>query len=159
LAAGYRSQQNPQATGASASYKGLTLGGSLRRELGHSTSLELALNRASLPSAFETNAYYVTNSAALSLTLPGPFASWLRGSVGWLRNDYPNAAAELGAPRRDDIVGWTLGVGRQLGWRAFVRADYRRERRNSNLAGYDVTTDGFVVQLGAGLFGPGKTAP
>jgi hypothetical protein len=62
-------------------------------------------------------------------------------------------------PRRDDILGWTLGVGRQLGWRAFARVDYRRERRNSNLPGYDVTTSGFVVQLGVGLFGPGKTGP
>jgi hypothetical protein len=62
----------------------------------------------------------------------------------------------VGEPRRDDIFGWTLGVGRQIGWRAWVRADYRHERRNSNLPGYDVTTDGLVVQMGVGLFGPGS---
>ena len=157
LSAGYRSQRNPLASAASASYKGLTLGGTLRRELGHSTSVDLQLNRAAMPSAFEANAYYVTNSAGVSLTLAGPYQTSLRGSLSALRNDYPNAVAGLGAPRRDDILGWAIGIGRQLGWRAFVRADYRRERRNSNLPGYDVTTSGFVVQLGVGLFGPGRT--
>jgi hypothetical protein len=52
-----------------------------------------------------------------------------------------------------------VGAGREIGWRAWVRADYRRERRNSNLPGYDVTTDGFVVQLGVGLSGPGPARP
>jgi hypothetical protein len=46
-------------------------------------------------------------------------------------------------------------VGRQLGWRAWIRADYRRERRDSNIPGFDVTTDGYVVQLGLGLPGAG----
>ena len=84
---------------------------------------------------------------------------WARGSVGWLRNDYPNDASPIGVPRRDDILGFTVGLGREIGWRAWVRADYRRERRNSNLPGFDVTTDGFVVQLGVGLFGPGFSRP
>jgi len=44
-----------------------------------------------------------------------------------------------------------------LGWRAFVRADYRRDRRESNVAGYDVTTSGFAIQFGVGLFGPGPS--
>ena len=57
--------------------------------------------------------------------------------------------------RRDDILGWSVGVERNLGWRGFVRADYRRDRRDSNLPGYDITTSGFMIQLGLGLFGPG----
>jgi hypothetical protein len=159
VTAGLRRQTNPLASGESASFKGLVLGGSLRRELGHSSAIELQLNRSTEPSAYDTNAYYVTNSLVATLSVPAPWEVWTRGSVGWLRNDYPNDAAGIGVPRRDDILGWTVGLGREIGWRAWVRADYRRERRNSNLPGFDVTTDGFVVQLGVGLFGPGPSRP
>jgi hypothetical protein len=153
LTLGLRSQTNPLAPGESGSFTGVTLGGSLRRELGHSTVAELQLVRASEPSGYDTNAFYLNNSAILSLTAPGPFETWLRGGIGFLRNAYPNDAPGLGEPRQDDIVGWSLGIGRNLGWRAFVRADYRWERRDSNLPDFDITTDGFVIQLGLGLFG------
>jgi len=153
---GFRSQANPLATGESASFDGVTLGGSLRRELGRSSSVELQWNRATEASSYDTNAYYVTNSIAASVSVPAPFEVWARASVGFYHNGYPNDAPDLGAPRGDDIFGWTVGVGRQIGWRAWVRADYRHERRNSNLPGYDVTTDGLVVQMGVGLFGPGS---
>ncbi len=159
LTVGYRSQTNPLAVSESASFDGFTLGGSIRRELGHSSSIELLWNRSVDPSSYDTNAYYVTNSLGAALSVPLPFEVWSRGSVGWLRNEYPNDAPGLDLPRQDDIVGWTLGLGRQLGWRSWVRADYRRERRDSNLPGLDVTTDGFVVQLGMGLFGPGSSRP
>jgi hypothetical protein len=157
VSVGLRRQSNPQATGASDSYTGMTLGASVRRELGRSTSVELALNRTVDPSSYDTNAYYVNNGVLLSVSAPLPFEFWARAGAGYYRNSYPNDAAGLAEPRRDDIYGWTVGLGRQLGWRAWVRADYRRERRNSNLPGLDVTTDGFVVQMGAGLFGQGPS--
>jgi hypothetical protein len=152
---GFRSQTNPLAKGESASFHGVTLGGSLRRELGRATSVELQWNRTTDPSSYDTNAYYVTNSIVASVSFPAPWEVWGRASAGFSHNGYPNDAPDLGEPRRDDIFGWSVGVGRQIGWRAWVRADYRRERRNSNLPGYDVTTNGFVVQMGVGLFGPG----
>jgi len=155
VTAGLRHQRSPLATGESRSYDGLTLGGSLRRELGRSTVAELQFNRATEPSAYDTNSYYVNNSFVASLTAPLPFEAWVRGGVGWLRNDYPNDAPGLSAPRRDDILGWSVGIGRSLGWRGFVRADYRHDRRDSNVPGFDVTTSGFVIQVGLGLFGPG----
>jgi hypothetical protein len=157
--AGLRTQSNPLATGASDSFTGVTFGGSVRRELGHSSSVELLLTRAVEPSSYDTNAFYVNNSVVLSLSVPAPFETWARASVGYLRNGYPNDAPDLAEPRRDEIFGWTVGIGRQIGWRAWARADYRRERRNSNVPGLDVTTDGFVVQLGLGLFGPGSPRP
>ena len=159
LALGLRSQRNPLASGASASWDGITLGGSLRRELGHSAVAEIQVARTPEPSGYDTNAYYVNNSLIASLTAPAPFETWARGALGWLRNDYPNDTAAIGMPRQDDIFGWSLGIGRNLGWRAWARADYRRERRDSNLPGYDVTTDGFVIQVGLGLFGPGPVRP
>ena len=153
LTLGLRSEEHPLATGESGSWNGLTLGGSLRRQLGHSSVAEVQFVRSSEPSGYDTNAFYLNNSVILSLTAPGPFETWLRGGVGFLRNAYPNDAPGLGEPRQDDIVGWSLGIGRNLGWRAFVRADYRRERRDSNLPDFDITTDGFVIQVGLGLFG------
>jgi hypothetical protein len=131
----------------------------LSRRLGHSTTLDLQVNRATSPSAYDTNAYYLTNSLGAALTVPAPFEVWARGAVTWLRNDYPNDAPGIQAPRRDDILGWTVGLGRPIGWRTWIRADYRRERRDSNLPDFDVTTDGFVVQVGAGLFGAGPSPP
>jgi hypothetical protein len=157
VTAGFRRQTNPLAQGASASYEGLTLGGTVRRELGHASSVELQLNRATEPSAYDTNAYYVTSSIVATLNVPAPGEIWARGSLGWLRNGYPNDAPGMSLPRRDDILSWTIGLGRQIGWRAWARADYRRERRNSNLPGFDVTTDGFIVQMGVGLFGSGPS--
>jgi hypothetical protein len=115
------------------------------------TSIELSLNRSALLSGFETNSYYVNNSATLLLAAPLPFEVSANGSLSFLRNDYPNTAAEIGAPRRDEILGWSIGLGRSLGWRAWLRADYRRERRNSNISAFDVTTDGYVIQIGVGL--------
>jgi Putative beta-barrel porin 2 len=157
MTVGLRRQENPLAAGESASFDGLILAGTLRRELGHSSSVELQWSRSTEPSAYDTNAYYVASSLVASLSLPAPFEVWARGSLGFYWNGYPNAAPGLGEPRRDDIVGWSVGVGREIGWRAWVRADYRRERRDSNLPGFDVTTHGFVVQLGVGLFGPGPS--
>ncbi len=48
-----------------------------------------------------------------------------------------------------------MGVGRQIGVKAWIRADYRREQRSSNVPGFDVTNDGFLIQLGIGRLGPG----
>ena len=148
LHAGLRSQTSPGAEGESASWNGLVVGGALRRELGRSTSVEISLNRGTQLSGFETNAYYVTNSATLALTAPLPLQISARGSVSWLRNDYPDPAKDLGVPREDRLLGWTAGLGRDLGSRMWLRLDYRREQRESNVPGLDVTTYGFMVQAG-----------
>ncbi len=155
LAVAYRQEDHPLATLESRSWSGFTVSGALRRELGHSGVAEIQATRSSEPSGYDTNAFYLNNSIAASLTLPGPFETWLRGGIGYLRNNYPNDAPGLLDPRRDDIWGWTVGIGRNLGWRAWLRADYRREVRDSNVEAFDVTTDGFVIQMGLGLFGPG----
>jgi hypothetical protein len=156
---GLRSQTNPLASGESASFRGVTLGGTLSRQLGHSSTLDLLVNRSTEPSAYDTNAYYVTNSLGAALTVPAPLQLWARGSVTWWRNDYPNDTPELSGPRRDEILAWTVGLGRTIGWRSWVRADYRRERRDSNLPGYDLTTDGFILQVGTGFYGSGPGQP
>jgi hypothetical protein len=152
---GVRRQTNPLGTSTSSTYTGLTLGGTLRRELGHSSNLGLRFQRTSTPSGFADNPYYVHNTVQASLDVPIPLGLWARGSVGYLWNRYPNVVPVIGEPRRDDIWAWMVGLGRQLGWRSWIRADYRREQRDSNVAGYDVTNDGFLIQFGIGRLGPG----
>jgi hypothetical protein len=69
-------------------------------------------------------------------------------------NTYETNASALGAPRRDQIVSWLAGVGRTLTRWAFVRVDYRQDRRDSNLDFYDQHTHALYVELGLGLFSP-----
>jgi len=57
----------------------------------------------------------------------------------------------VGAPREDDIAGWTVGLSRSLTRYAFLRADYRVDRRTSNLPDIPNTTHSLFVQLGIGL--------
>jgi hypothetical protein len=82
----------------------------------------------------------------------------LSGGVGYHRNDYRTVASGLGAPRRDDVWAWFAGLGRPIGRWAFLRADYRRERRDSNLSAFDIESEAVIVQLGVGLFGPPSLA-
>jgi hypothetical protein len=152
---GVRRQSYPLATESSSSFTGITLGGSLRRQLGHSSSAGLQFTRATTPSGFEENAYYVNNSVTANLDVGVPLELWARGSVGYLRNSYPTVDPAIGEPRQDDIWMWSVGVGRQIGVKAWIRADYRREQRSSNIPGFDVTNDGFLIQLGIGRIGPG----
>ena len=157
MTVGLRHQTNPLATGGSEDFTGITFGGSLQRQLGHSSRLGLAFVRTTRPSGFEGNAFYVNNSITASLEVPLPLALWARGSVGFLRNTYPTVDPAIGEPRRDDIWAWSIGIGRQLGWRSWIRADYRREERNSNNPAFDLTNDGFLIQFGFGRVGPGAS--
>jgi hypothetical protein len=67
-------------------------------------------------------------------------------------NRYPTAAPQLGAPRRDQIVDWLVGLGRSITRWAFVRADYRHDRRDSNIDFFDQRTHAFYAELGLGFF-------
>ena len=92
-----RSQTNPLATGESRSWNGLTLGGSLRRELGHSSVAELQLDP-------RERALGLRHERLLREQLGHPVAHRSRArsrrgcaaAVGFLRNAYPNDAPGLG---------------------------------------------------------------
>jgi hypothetical protein len=159
LTLGYRSQENPLAPPGGDHFDGFTVTGLLRRDLGVATRVELVLNRATEPSAFEQNAFYVTNSVQLGLHTDAPLELWVQAGARLLWNDYRTTASAIGEPREDRIFGWSLGVGRSLGARTWVRVDYQRDDRESNLPGFDVTTSGFSAQVGIGLFAPGGGRP
>ena len=148
----YREQDNPQAPAAGRHFRGITFGTTLRRTLGSRTVLEVGARRAVETSSFEQNAFYVSSSAQAAVTVPLPWELSARGSVNVLWNRYRVETAGIAEPRADDIFGWTVGGGRAFGNRVFVRADYRRERRTSNIPGFDVVNHSFIAQLGIGLF-------
>jgi hypothetical protein len=156
---GYRWQTNPNAAEAGRDYSGLVLGGDLTKEFSPASRLSLRFNRSPNPSAFQQNGFYVTTAGQADLTLPLPLYFSLRGGVGYHRNAYRTIVPELGEPRQDDIFAWSVGVGRGVTRWAFLRADYRRERRRSNLDAFDVDTDGFIIQLGIGRTGGGMGVP
>jgi hypothetical protein len=150
---GARDQENPRAGEGGQSYRGLVLTGSLRRELGREATLRLSGTRATFPSAFEENAFYISSGGGVEMDLPAPLSFVLRLATGYHWNDYRTPAADTGSPRRDTMWDGAVGLARSLSHRAWVRADYRRERRNSDLDMFDVTTQAVTVQVGFGFLG------
>jgi hypothetical protein len=152
-AAGYAWRESPQAAPGGQRFRGLTFGAQLTRDFGRSAHLVLSANRSTELSAFEHNAFYVVTSVLAVFTAPLPLSLSFSAGGGYHVNRYPTVATALGAPRRDEIVHWMAGIGRSISRWAFVRADYRHDRRDSNLDFYDQRTHAFYVELGLGFFG------
>ena len=152
VSVGYARQVSPNAGPGGTRFAGLTAAGRLEKSFTPSSSLTLTGTRAPNVSAFEQNAFYVTSAVAVLLRagLPGSLA--LEAGAGYHRNDYRTVASSIGVPRRDAIRGWTVGLGRPFTRRAFIRADYRRDRRDSNIDAFDSRSNALTVQLGLGLF-------
>jgi len=148
ISVGYERRRSPRAAEAR-THDGLGGGLTLRRELGEGSVIELGALRATRLSSFEDNAFYVSSAVAARATRSLPFALSVRAGAGYHWNDYRVASASVGEPRADRIFGWNVGLGRSLSRWAYVRADYGRQSRSSNLAAFENTTDSFVVQLGA----------
>jgi hypothetical protein len=153
----YAAQDTPNAGAGGTRYRGLTTSIGLRRDLGHTSALDLSVRRSLDPSAFEDNGFYVATLVESVLTLPGPYRTFLRGGVGYQWSGYRTASAAIGEPRADRILAWYVGLGRLFGEHAGLRADYRRERRTSNLPGFDITTSALIVQVSLGWLGGGAT--
>jgi hypothetical protein len=151
----YTVQEAPNAGAGGTRYRGLTAALGLRRELGYSSALDVTVRRALNPSAFEDDGFYVATAVESVLTVPAPFEVSARAGVGYQWSDYRTDAVALGEPRADRIFAWYGGLSRTLGEKANLRVDYRRERRSSNLAGYDITTSALLVQLGLGWLSSG----
>ncbi len=158
LSVGYLRQTSPEGGGGGQRYSGLILSGTLRHEFRPGTFAGLTLNRSTQLSSFEQNAFYVFTGGVVDVTVPLPYELVLRGAAGYQWNTYQLRAGVLAEPREDTIFGWGLGLGRPIGRRGFARADYRRDRRNSNLSGFDITSDALILQLGVGLFGSAVTS-
>ena len=153
LLVGYRHLFAPRAGMGGTGFDGTVVTANLRKEFTPSAALGLVGRRDTYPSGFEENAFYVATSAGLEADLGLPLSLVFRGTVGWQRNAYRVPAAGLSVPRRDTLIGWSAGIGRSLTRWSFLRADYRRDRRDSNLPAFETDGHAFVVQLGVGHLG------
>jgi hypothetical protein len=156
FSAGWTDHQSPGGGPGGTSFSGLTLFAELLKEFSASTTLGISASRDTQLSAFEDDAFYVSNGAGAQLSAAVGLGLTLSAAAGYHWNEYKTTAAALSEPREDRIFGWSIGVGRTVTRRAYLRADYRRERRDSNLDDFDVTIDSFMVQVGVGFFGGGS---
>jgi hypothetical protein len=154
---GFTSLSAPQAGEGGKTYRGSTLAASVRKEFTPSASVTLLATRGTYPSGFEENAFYVASGAGVATDLGLPFSFVFHASAAGQVNSYRVIAAGLDVPRRDEIWDWSAGLGRALTRWAFLRADYRRERRNSNLPAFQTHGHLFMVQLGIGFLGATPT--
>jgi hypothetical protein len=154
---GFTSLSAPLAGEGGTSYRGSTLAASLRREFSPSASVTLLGSRGTYPSGFENNAFYLASGAGVETDLGLPLSLVFHAALGGQVNSYRVPAAGLDVPRRDEIWAWSVGLGRALSRWAFLRADYRRERRNSNLPAFQTRAHLFMVQLGIGFLGSNPT--
>ena len=152
LAVAYQDRNNPKAGAGGTRYRGLSASFALDRELGRSSKLTLSGGRFTRPSSFEQNGFYVSTAATGRLNFMLPLGLACQASSGYDRNAYRVATAASGAPRRDRILGWSLGLGRPIARWAYLRADYRRERRNSNIALFQTRTSALTIQAAVGVF-------
>lgn len=150
---GYRDQTSPNAAPGGRSYRGLYARASATKEFSRGARLTLGAGRSTPLSAFESNGFYVSTSALGVVTFPLPLGLSASAGASCQWNAYRTLAAELGRPRRDRIFGWSAGLGRSITRWSFLRVDYRRDRRDSNLRSLENTADGFVAQLGLGWLG------
>jgi hypothetical protein len=154
IAVSLRDQDTPQAAPGGREFTGVVVGARVRYQLGPESMLQLTANRASFPSDFQGNAFYLASGVGAEAELPVPAELTLRLAAGYHWNDYRTTAVSLDEPRRDSIWVGAIGLSRALTRRAWIRADYRRERRDSNLDPFDVRTNAFAVQVGLGFLGP-----
>jgi hypothetical protein len=157
---GFTSLSAPLAGEGGTTYRGSTLTASLRKEFSPSASVTLLASRGTYPSGFENNAFYLASGAGVATDLGLPLSLVFHGALGGQVNSYRVVATGLDVPRRDELWDWSVGLGRALSRWAFLRADYRRERRNSNLPAFQTHAHLFMVQLGIGFVGaaPAGTA-
>lgn len=153
LAAGLRTQDNPRAGEAGRRFEDWVAAARLSKEFARGALLQAGGGRATFPSAFEDNGFYVSTHGALELTLPLPLAFTASAGVSYRVNDYRVAAGGAGEPRRDTLRGVSFGLGRPVTRWGFARVDYREDRRRSNLGVFDTDTRSLLVQAGFGYRG------
>jgi hypothetical protein len=152
----YTAQDNPNAGPGGRSYRGITTRVGLRRELGHSSALDVNVMRGLYPSNFEDDGFYVVTSTEGVLTVGGPWETRLRAGVGYRWSDYRTDAEGLDGPRADRTLGWYVGASRPFGEHILTRVEYRRDRRQSNVRAGDITIDALLLEIGFGWFGGGR---
>ena len=145
--AGLTRRRSPGAPDAARTLTDLVARVELRKEFSGTTAVSLACQRSPTISAFEANPSYLSNFVEARGYAGLPAELSLAVSAGYRQNDYPLNAEAIGAPRRDRIFGWAVGLGRTIGSHAVLHVEYRWLRRRSNLPELSSVADGLLIQL------------
>jgi hypothetical protein len=143
----------PSADAGGQRFRGAVGSARVTKEFTPSLNLGLSAVRGTYPSNFTGNAFYLATQVGAELNAGLPLQVQTRVGLGWQTNAYRVPVAEIGAPRHDQLRGWSAGIGRSLTRWAFVRADYRHERRTSNLSAFNTQSNVLVVSFGVGFVG------
>jgi hypothetical protein len=153
LGAGYSDERNPLAGPGGQEYSGLLFSGRIARELSPGSTISLTGSRGTLPSGYEANGFYLSSAVEADLQFQLPLNVAFHGAVGYRWNDYNVPTVGTDVLRADQVLGYSLGLGRPLTRWAFLRVDYQLQHRTSNVPGLSVDTHSFILELGAGYIG------
>jgi len=150
IRAGYERQEAPLVPDAN--YNGLALSAKITRDMARLGRLSLIGGRETHVSFFEENPFYVSTSAqaVLDFQLPGRLV--VTAGPSYRRNEYRAPVIVLGEPRRDDILGWNVGLGRNMNRWLYLRGEYNYEHRRSNVDVFDSSSRTILVQVGISPF-------
>ena len=133
-------------------FRGLVASVSLTRYFTEAAALTIEGGRQANLSNFENNNYYTTNFANLQVTGPLRKNLQLITGVYLFDNLYPLEAVELPERRNDTVLAGWVGAAYFLSPRTYFRADYRHERRRSNLDEFQYTNNVIRLVFGIGFF-------
>ncbi len=146
---GYSTQRFDYAT-VPQDFSGFVADASLTRDFGEAAGLTVRAGRRTNPSAFDENGYYISNYGRVQFIAPFArnFRLTLTGAV--FLNDYPVPDANA-VFRNDDI--WSGGGGLAYFFTplTFLSADYRYDKRSSNLDLYSYRSSALQIMVGFGF--------
>jgi hypothetical protein len=149
--AGYSWQEFGE--GASAlDYRGFIASASLTRYFTEAASLTIEGGRQTNLSNFEDNNYYTTNFLNLQFTGPVRRNLQLLTGVSFFDNLYPRLSIEIPEARNDTAIAGWVGAAYFFTPMTYFRADYRHERRRSNLDQFEYSNNVIRIVVGLGFF-------
>ncbi len=133
--AGYQNQEfGPN--GQLSSFRGFVADVRINRYFSEKTVLSVDAGRANNPSNFEANSHYTSNYLNAQFLMPVFQDVRLNARTSIIDNSYPLPALELGVPREDRNLNFSIGASYYITRHGFFQFDYLHERRHSNLESY-----------------------
>lgn len=132
-------------------YRGFIADVMVTRDFGEKSALNIDAGRRTTPSAFEGNGFYISNYFSAQFVTPLARNIRLAANAGYHANDYPLLTLRGEAPRNDRLLRATVGVSYFFTPLTFIKANYRYDKRNSNLERFDYQNNAFQVIFGVGF--------
>jgi Putative beta-barrel porin 2 len=133
-------------------YRGFVASASLTRYFTEAASLTIEGGRQTNLSNYEDNNYYLTNYVSVQYTGPVRRNLQLVAGGSLFDNRYPLESIESPEKRNDNALAGWIGAAYFFTPLTYFRADYRYERRQSNLDQFQYSNNVLRVIVGVGFF-------